>query len=64
MWSNLLLLFVFLVFSYVFKNITRGEPNPVRYHSKFFVYYFTTSVFAALLFPFFLLRPRDVRNSK
>ncbi|KOB66506.1 Acyltransferase AGPAT5, partial [Operophtera brumata] len=63
MWGTLLLFFVFLALSYLVQNIVKREPNPVQFHSKFVIVYFVISVTAAVLWPVFLLRPRDVRNS-
>ncbi|XP_013166543.1 PREDICTED: 1-acyl-sn-glycerol-3-phosphate acyltransferase alpha-like isoform X1 [Papilio xuthus] len=53
-----------LTFSFISKKISYSEPSKLSFHLKFFVYYFLCSLLAFVIWPLFLFRPRNVKNSR
>ncbi|XP_030022642.1 1-acyl-sn-glycerol-3-phosphate acyltransferase alpha [Manduca sexta] len=64
MWYTFLTFVLFLVVTFLFKKVTQKEPNVIKYHLNFFIFYGGCSLLAAVIWPIFLLSPKNVRNSK
>ncbi|XP_023939060.1 1-acyl-sn-glycerol-3-phosphate acyltransferase alpha [Bicyclus anynana] len=64
MWDTVCFFVAILLFTYLLKQITSSEPNKIKFHSYFIVYYLYGCFFAAFLWPVFLFRPKDIRNAR
>ena len=50
--------------TYFLKKLHDTGPNKIKFYFNFVIFYFTTSVLAAVIWPYFLLSPKNVRNAK
>lgn len=53
-----------IVVTYLLKKIRSSEPNKIKYYSNYFIYYVYGSLLACIVWPFFLLRPKNVDNAR
>ncbi|CAK1599657.1 unnamed protein product [Parnassius mnemosyne] len=66
MWEEIFLLsFMCLLTAILFsKFFFHIQPNEIKFHLFFFIYYLSCSLVCLVLLPFFLLRPKSVYNAK
>ncbi|XP_050553293.1 uncharacterized protein LOC118262431 isoform X3 [Spodoptera frugiperda] len=64
MWYQIILFTTVCVFTYVLKKLHATGPNKFKFYFNFCIFYFLTSVLAAVIWPYFLLSPKNVRNAK
>ncbi|CAH0600617.1 unnamed protein product [Chrysodeixis includens] len=64
MWYKILIFAVTCLLTYIFKKSQETGPSKFKFYFNFFIFYFTTSCLAAVIWPYFLLSPKNVRNSK
>ncbi|KAJ0181092.1 hypothetical protein K1T71_003177 [Dendrolimus kikuchii] len=64
MWYKLFAVVLICTFTYYLKKITQRTPNRIKFYFNFFLFYFLSSLLAAVIWPYFLLSPKNVRNAK
>ncbi|XP_045512974.1 1-acyl-sn-glycerol-3-phosphate acyltransferase alpha-like [Pieris brassicae] len=63
MWDKIIYGFVIMLATYILKKLFSETPNNIKFQSKFLVFYIWTSFVALFTLPFFVFRPRNVKNS-
>ncbi|XP_075986555.1 1-acyl-sn-glycerol-3-phosphate acyltransferase beta-like [Anticarsia gemmatalis] len=64
MWYAAFIFTALCIFTYLIKNLNDTGPNKVKFYFNFAVFYFCGSLVSALIWPYFLLSPKNVRNAK
>nr|AGG55013.1 acyltransferase AGPAT5 [Heliothis subflexa] len=64
MWYKIFIFTIVCVFTYILKKLHDTGPNRVKFYFNFFLFYFLSSMLAAVIWPYFLLSPKNVRNAK
>ncbi|KAJ8734693.1 hypothetical protein PYW08_013943 [Mythimna loreyi] len=64
MWYKIFIFTVICVMTYILKKLHDTGPNKIKFYFNFCIFYFATSVLAAVIWPYFLLSPKNVRNAK
>ncbi|XP_038209077.1 1-acyl-sn-glycerol-3-phosphate acyltransferase alpha-like [Zerene cesonia] len=63
MWDKIIYMFVIILATYILKQLFSETPNYVKFQSKFLVFYIWSSFVALFTLPFFVFRPKNVKNS-
>ncbi|XP_045507201.1 1-acyl-sn-glycerol-3-phosphate acyltransferase alpha-like [Colias croceus] len=58
---NVLLVIILIFF---IKKIVQHTPNKIKFYFYFFIYYLAGSLLACVIWPYFLLNPKNVKNAK
>lgn len=52
-----------LIVTFILKELFSEKENIVKFKSKFFIFYFLSSCLALVCIPFFVLNPKNIKNS-
>ncbi|XP_050665442.1 1-acyl-sn-glycerol-3-phosphate acyltransferase alpha-like [Leptidea sinapis] len=63
MWDKMVYMFVITFGSYILKQLFSETPNYVKFQLKFLLFYIWTSFVSLVTMPFFVFRPKNVKNS-
>ncbi|XP_045761578.1 1-acyl-sn-glycerol-3-phosphate acyltransferase alpha-like [Maniola jurtina] len=63
-WDKVWMFVAVLLFTYLSKKITTSEPNKIKFHFYYLMFYFCASLLACIIWPFFLWKPKDIKNAQ
>ncbi|XP_063634731.1 1-acyl-sn-glycerol-3-phosphate acyltransferase alpha-like [Cydia splendana] len=64
MWDKIVLFVTICLVTFFVRKIISAKPNKIQFYSYFAFFYVTSSLLACVIWPYFLLSPKNVRNAK
>lgn len=63
MWDTIIYIVLITIVTFIFKQLISETPNNIKFQSKFFFFYISSSIVAILFLPFFIFNAKNVKNS-